>query len=56
MERRVKSIPIVRGRRVVGIVARRDLLQVLARRDQDIGRDLEALLAAELGGRSARTG
>jgi CBS domain-containing protein len=49
LERRVKSIPVVRGRRVVGIVARRDLLAVLARRDQDIARDLEGLLAAELG-------
>jgi CBS domain-containing protein len=49
LERRIKSIPVVRGRRVVGIVARRDLLEVLARRDEDIARDLEALLAAELG-------
>ena len=49
LERRVKSIPVLRGRRVVGIVARRDLLAVLARRDQDIARDLEALLASELG-------
>ena len=49
LERRIKSIPIVRGRRVVGIVARRDLLAVLARRDQDIAGDLEGLLAAELG-------
>ena len=55
LERRIKSIPIVRGRRVVGIVARRDLLAVLARRDQDIAGDLEGLLAAELG-RPARTG
>jgi CBS domain-containing protein len=49
LERRVKSIPVLRGRRVVGIVARRDLLEVLARSDGDIARDLEALLAAELG-------
>jgi CBS domain-containing protein len=49
LERRIKSIPVVRGRRVVGIVARRDLLKVLARSDQDIARDLEALLASELG-------
>jgi CBS domain-containing protein len=49
LERRIKSIPVVRGRRVVGIVARRDLLAVLARRDDDIARDLAALLAAELG-------
>ena len=49
LDRRIKSIPVVRGRRVVGIVARRDLLEVLARRDEDIARDLEALLASELG-------
>ena len=49
LERRIRSIPVVRGRRVVGIVARRDLLAVLARRDEDIARDLEALLASELG-------
>ena len=49
LERRIRSIPVVRGRRVVGIVARRDLLKVLARRDEDIGRDLAALLASELG-------
>jgi CBS domain-containing protein len=49
LERRIRSIPIVRGRWVVGIVARRDLLEVLARRDQDIGRELEGLLEAELG-------
>jgi CBS domain-containing protein len=49
LERHIKSIPIVRGRRVVGIVARRDLLQLLARSDEDISRDLDALLAKELG-------
>jgi CBS domain-containing protein len=49
LERHIKSIPIVRGRRVVGIVARRDLLEVLARTDEDIARELEALLAVELG-------
>jgi CBS domain-containing protein len=49
LERRIKSIPVVRGRRVVGIVARRDLLEVLARRDEEIARDVEALLAAERG-------
>jgi len=30
-------------------VARRDLLEVLARSDEEIAHDLEALLAAELG-------
>jgi len=49
LERRIKSIPILRGHQVVGIVARRDLLEVLARRDEDIARELEALLSAELG-------
>jgi CBS domain-containing protein len=49
LERRIKSIPVVRGRQVVGIVARRDLLEVLARSDEDIARDLEGLLASELG-------
>jgi CBS domain-containing protein len=49
LERRIKSIPVLRGRRVVGIVARRDLLKVLARSDEAIARELEALLAVELG-------
>jgi CBS domain-containing protein len=49
LERRIRSIPVLRGHRVVGIVARRDLLEVLARGDEEIARDLEALLAAELG-------
>ena len=49
LERRIKSIPVVHGRRVVGIVARRDLLEVLARTDREIARDVEAMLAAELG-------
>ena len=53
LERRIKSIPVVRGRRVVGIVARRDLLEVLARRDQDIAGELEVLLASELGAPSS---
>jgi CBS domain-containing protein len=49
LERGIKSIPVVRERRVVGIVARRDLLRMLARSDQDIARDLRALLEEELG-------
>src|SRR4029450_10544589 len=49
LERRIKSIPVVRGRRGVGIVARRDLLEVLARREEDIARGLGALLGEELG-------
>jgi CBS domain-containing protein len=49
LERGIKSIPVVREGRVVGIVARRDLLRVLARGDEDIAGDLRALLEEELG-------
>ncbi|HEU4427010.1 MAG TPA: CBS domain-containing protein [Pilimelia sp.] len=49
LERGIKSIPVVREGRVVGIVARRDLLKVLARGDEDIAGDLRALLEEELG-------
>ena len=49
LERRIKSIPVVRRRRVIGMVARRDLLEVPARTDEAITRDLETLLAAQLG-------
>jgi CBS domain-containing protein len=44
-----RSIPVVTGGRVVGIVARQDLLGVLARRDTEIRAELDALLG-ELGG------
>jgi CBS domain-containing protein len=49
LDHRIKSVPVVRGRRVVGILARRDLLEVLARHDEDIAHDLETLLASEPG-------
>jgi CBS domain-containing protein len=49
LERRIKSIPIVHGRQLVGVVARRDLLAVLARGDSEIATALEDLLAGELG-------
>jgi CBS domain-containing protein len=48
LEHRIKQIPIVDGRRVVGIVARRDVLRVLARDDSDIHVELEDLLDDEL--------
>ena len=48
LDRHVKSIPIVFGDRVVGIVARRDVLKMLARSDVDIRREVEALLVDEL--------
>jgi len=45
----LKSVPAVAGDRVVGIVARRDLLRLVARDDDDdIRADLQARLAAEL--------
>jgi CBS domain-containing protein len=49
LERGIRSIPVVREGRVIGIVARRDLLKALARGDQDIAQDLRALLEEELG-------
>jgi CBS domain-containing protein len=49
LELGIKSIPVVRDRRVVGIVARRDLLKVLASGDEDIAGDLRALPEEELG-------
>ena len=39
-----RSIPVVTGGRVVGIVARQDLLGVLARRDTEIRAELDELL------------
>ncbi len=49
LDRRVKSIPVVLGRRVVGMVTRRDLLSVLARSDPAIRAEVERLLDEELG-------
>ena len=48
LERRIKQIPIVAGNRVIGIVARRDILKVLARGDTDIHVELEDLLNEEI--------
>jgi CBS domain-containing protein len=44
----LKSVPVVAGDRVVGIVARRDLLRLVARSDDDIRVDLEGRLKEEL--------
>ncbi|HEU4539640.1 MAG TPA: CBS domain-containing protein [Jiangellaceae bacterium] len=41
----VKSIPVVRGQRVVGIVSRRDLIRVLAVSDDQIRDDIHRLFA-----------
>jgi CBS domain-containing protein len=40
----LKSVPVVAGDRVVGMVARRDLLRLIARSDHDIRADLERRL------------
>jgi CBS domain-containing protein len=48
LDRHVKRIPIVQGNEVIGIVARRDLLKVLARDDGDIRHELDELLADEI--------
>jgi CBS domain-containing protein len=47
----VKSVPVVRGTRIVGIVSRRDLMRVLARSDERIHDDVvDALDAYESSG------
>ena len=40
----LKSVPVVSGDRLVGIVARRDLLRLVARGDDDVRADLQARL------------
>ena len=48
LRHRLKSVPVVDGDRVVGMVTRRDLLRLLARSDEDIRADLERRVAQEL--------
>ena len=48
LESDVKRLPVMAGRRVVGIVSRRDLIKVIARRDQDIATEIASRLG-ELG-------
>jgi CBS domain-containing protein len=48
LEHHVKSVPVVAGKRVVGIVARRDILKVLARSDEEIQAELAELLEEEI--------
>jgi CBS-domain-containing membrane protein len=45
----IRSLPVVDAGRVVGVVSRSDLLRVLAREDDEVLRDLEQALTAELG-------
>lgn len=44
IEADVKRLPVMRGRRLVGIVSRRDLIRVIARRDGDLQAQLERRL------------
>jgi CBS domain-containing protein len=44
----LKSVPVVAGDRVVGMVARRDLLRLIARSDHDIQTDLDRRLKDEV--------
>jgi CBS domain-containing protein len=48
LEHRLKSVPVVIGNEVAGIVARRDVLRVLARSDVEIHVELEDLLDEEI--------
>ncbi|MFB9378712.1 CBS domain-containing protein [Kineococcus gynurae] len=44
----VKALPVVHGRRVVGILARRDVLRTLARTDDDVAADVRRRLEEDL--------
>jgi CBS domain-containing protein len=48
LRHRLKSVPVVEGDRVVGIVARRDLLRLVARGDDDIRAELERRLEEQV--------
>jgi CBS domain-containing protein len=45
LETDVKRVPVMRGRQVVGIVSRRDLLKVIARRDEDVEEEVRRRLS-----------
>lgn len=42
----VKSMPILRGGHVMGVISRRDLLRIVARNDEDVRHDVVARLRA----------
>jgi len=37
----IKRVPVLDGRRVIGVVSRRDLMRVIARSDRSLGHDVE---------------
>ena len=47
--RRLRHVPVIQDGKVAGMISRRDLLGMLARSDEDIERDVRALLEEELG-------
>jgi len=44
IESDIKRVPVMQGRRLVGILSRRDLVRVIARRDEDLQADLRRRL------------
>lgn len=48
LENRLKRLPVVEDKKLVGIVSRTDLLRVLHRTDADLARDVAVLLADPL--------
>ncbi|MGA7912076.1 MAG: CBS domain-containing protein, partial [Candidatus Dormiibacterota bacterium] len=44
IEADIKRVPVMQGERLVGILSRRDLVKVIARRDEDLQDELEARL------------
>ena len=48
LRHRLKSVPVLAGERVVGMIARRDLLRLIARSDHDIQADLDRRLKDEV--------
>jgi CBS domain-containing protein len=48
LRHRLKSVPVLAGDRVVGMITRRDLLRLITRSDQDIQVDLERRLKEEV--------
>ena len=48
LDRGITRLPVVAERRVVGIVARQDVLRALIRADADIAADVERILTADL--------
>lgn len=45
LDANIKRVPIVQGRRVIGIVSRRDLIKVIARRDEELEADVASRLS-----------